>query len=95
MAKRPKASVEIGISLSKLPASGIHAQICGDAHVRNFGAYAAPDGRLVSPDHSRSWKAGGRHQARADQSQHSVKTVFGCACDGKFAGVGNIAILTL
>lgn len=33
--------------LSKLPVSGIHSQICGDAHVRNFGAYAAPDGRLV------------------------------------------------
>jgi uncharacterized protein (DUF2252 family) len=25
----------------------IHAQICGDAHVRNLGAFAAPDGRLV------------------------------------------------
>ena len=33
--------------LAKLPVSGIHTQICGDAHVRNFGAYAAPDGRLV------------------------------------------------
>ncbi len=29
------------------PNSGIEAQICGDAHVRNLGAYAAPDGRLV------------------------------------------------
>ena len=27
--------------------TGIFAQICGDAHVRNLGAYAAPDGRLV------------------------------------------------
>ena len=23
------------------------SQLCGDAHVRNLGAYAAPDGRLV------------------------------------------------
>jgi uncharacterized protein (DUF2252 family) len=23
------------------------SQLCGDAHVRNVGAYAAPDGRLV------------------------------------------------
>jgi uncharacterized protein (DUF2252 family) len=37
----------MALDLSKLPVSGIHAQICGDAHVRNFGAYAAPDGRLV------------------------------------------------
>src|SRR5579864_1852792 len=37
----------MALDLSKLPVSGIHAQICGDAHVRNFGAYAGPDGRLV------------------------------------------------
>lgn len=30
-----------------LPNTGIAAQLCGDAHVRNLGAYAAPDGRLV------------------------------------------------
>src|SRR5271154_1999301 len=29
------------------PNTGIMNQICGDAHVRNLGAYAAPDGRLV------------------------------------------------
>jgi uncharacterized protein (DUF2252 family) len=33
--------------LSLLPNTGIVNQICGDAHVRNLGAYAAPDGRLV------------------------------------------------
>ena len=33
--------------LATLPNSGIVAQLCGDAHVRNLGAYAAPDGRLV------------------------------------------------
>jgi uncharacterized protein (DUF2252 family) len=33
--------------LSVLPNTGILTQICGDAHVRNLGAYAAPDGRLV------------------------------------------------
>ncbi len=32
---------------SLLPHTGIVNQICGDAHVRNLGAYAAPDGRLV------------------------------------------------
>ena len=33
--------------LAVLPHSGIVNQICGDAHVMNLGAYAAPDGRLV------------------------------------------------
>ena len=33
--------------LALLPHTGIVNQICGDAHVRNLGAFAAPDGRLV------------------------------------------------
>jgi uncharacterized protein (DUF2252 family) len=33
--------------LAHLPNTGIVTQLCGDAHVRNLGAYAAPDGRLV------------------------------------------------
>jgi uncharacterized protein (DUF2252 family) len=33
--------------LATLLNTGIVNQICGDAHVRNLGAFAAPDGRLV------------------------------------------------
>jgi uncharacterized protein (DUF2252 family) len=33
--------------LAVLPSTGIVCQLCGDAHVRNLGAYAAPDGRLI------------------------------------------------
>ncbi len=33
--------------LAAHPNTGIVTQICGDAHVRNLGAYGAPDGRLV------------------------------------------------
>ena len=33
--------------LSLVPNTGIHTQLCGDAHVRNLGAFAGPDGRLV------------------------------------------------
>jgi uncharacterized protein (DUF2252 family) len=33
--------------LSLGPNTGIHTQLCGDAHIRNLGAFAAPDGRLV------------------------------------------------
>jgi uncharacterized protein (DUF2252 family) len=33
--------------LSLGPNTGIQTQLCGDAHVRNLGAFAAPDGRLV------------------------------------------------
>jgi uncharacterized protein (DUF2252 family) len=33
--------------LSRLPNSGVVTQLCGDAHVRNLGAYAGIDGNLV------------------------------------------------
>ena len=33
--------------LAALPNTGIISQLCGDAHVRNLGAFGAPDGRLV------------------------------------------------
>ncbi len=33
--------------LAALPNTAIISQLCGDAHVRNLGAFAAPDGRLV------------------------------------------------
>ena len=33
--------------LASLPHCGLEAQISGDAHVRNLGAYAAPDGHLL------------------------------------------------
>ena len=33
--------------LAGTASTGIISQICGDAHVRNLGAFAAPDGRLV------------------------------------------------
>jgi uncharacterized protein (DUF2252 family) len=33
--------------LSFGPRSGLHAQLCGDAHLSNFGVFAAPDRRLV------------------------------------------------
>lgn len=33
--------------LAGYPTTGLNVQICGDAHVHNLGAYAAPDGHLV------------------------------------------------
>lgn len=33
--------------LATTPASGLRAQICGDAHLANFGFYRSPDRRLV------------------------------------------------
>jgi uncharacterized protein (DUF2252 family) len=29
------------------PRTGLHAQLCGDAHLSNFGVLASPDRRLV------------------------------------------------
>ncbi len=52
MAKSPLgyfrgAAPVMAADLSVLPSTGIICQLCGDAHVRNLGAFAAPDGRLV------------------------------------------------
>ena len=33
--------------LARTPISGIETQICGDAHLSNFGVYASPERRLV------------------------------------------------
>jgi Uncharacterized protein conserved in bacteria (DUF2252) len=33
--------------LSKTPSTGLRVQCCGDAHLSNFGVFAAPDRRLV------------------------------------------------
>ncbi len=33
--------------LAGAPRSGLTSQLCGDAHLSNFGTYAAPDRRLV------------------------------------------------
>jgi uncharacterized protein (DUF2252 family) len=33
--------------LAGTPRTGLHVQLCGDAHLSNFGVYAAPDRRLV------------------------------------------------
>jgi len=41
------AAPVMAADMAALPCTGIISQLCGDAHVRNLGAYAAPDGRLV------------------------------------------------
>ena len=41
------AAPVMAADLAMAPNTGIVSQLCGDAHVRNLGAFAAPDGRLV------------------------------------------------
>jgi uncharacterized protein (DUF2252 family) len=41
------AAAIMAADLRDTPATGIRAQLCGDAHLANFGAFAAPDRRLV------------------------------------------------
>lgn len=41
------AAALMAADLADGPRSGLHAQLCGDAHLLNFGVYAAPDRRLV------------------------------------------------
>src|SRR3954453_8394930 len=41
------AAAVMAADLADTPASGLRVQACGDAHLSNFGVYAAPDRRLV------------------------------------------------
>jgi uncharacterized protein (DUF2252 family) len=41
------AAAIMAADLAGTPRSGINVQLCGDAHLENFGAFAAPDRRLV------------------------------------------------
>ena len=41
------AAAPMAWDLGHTPASGIRVQACGDAHLLNFGMFAAPDRRLV------------------------------------------------
>ena len=41
------AAAPMAADLGTLPSSGITVQLCGDAHVANFGIFAAPDRRMV------------------------------------------------
>jgi uncharacterized protein (DUF2252 family) len=41
------AAYVMASDLARTPASGIPVQLCGDAHLGNFGGFAAPDRRLV------------------------------------------------
>jgi uncharacterized protein (DUF2252 family) len=41
------AAAVMAADLATTPVSGFHVQACGDAHLANFGAFAAPDRRLV------------------------------------------------
>jgi uncharacterized protein (DUF2252 family) len=41
------AAAVMSADLATTPVSGLRVQACGDAHLSNFGAFAAPDRRLV------------------------------------------------
>ena len=41
------AAYLMATDLSGTPRTGLHVQLCGDAHLSNFGVYASPDRRLV------------------------------------------------
>jgi uncharacterized protein (DUF2252 family) len=41
------AALVMAADLATTPTSGLRAQLCGDAHLANFGAYASPERRLV------------------------------------------------
>ncbi len=41
------AAYPMAADLADAPRSGLEVQLCGDAHLSNFGVFAAPDRRLV------------------------------------------------
>ena len=41
------AALPMAADLAATPTSGIRVQLCGDAHLSNFGAFASPERRLV------------------------------------------------
>jgi uncharacterized protein (DUF2252 family) len=41
------SAIVMAQDLAGTPKSGIHAQLCGDAHLSNFGAYASPERALL------------------------------------------------
>ena len=41
------AALPMAADLATTPASGLQVQLCGDAHLSNFGAFASPSRRLV------------------------------------------------
>jgi uncharacterized protein (DUF2252 family) len=41
------AALPMAADLAKSPSSGLRVQLCGDAHLANFGAFASPERRLV------------------------------------------------
>ena len=41
------AALPMAADLASRPASGLRVQLCGDAHLSNFGAFASPERRLV------------------------------------------------
>jgi uncharacterized protein (DUF2252 family) len=41
------AAAVMAADLAVTPDSGLRVQACGDAHLSNFGVFAAPDRRLV------------------------------------------------
>jgi uncharacterized protein (DUF2252 family) len=41
------AALPMAVDLERTPTSGLRAQLCGDAHLSNFGAFASPERQLV------------------------------------------------
>ena len=41
------AALLMAADLARVPRSGLNVQLCGDAHLSNFGLFASPERRLV------------------------------------------------
>src|ERR687897_238068 len=41
------AALIMAADLAATPRSGLHVQVCGDAHLSNFGVFASPERQMV------------------------------------------------
>ena len=44
---RGRRALIMAADLASTPSSGLHAQICGDAHLSNFGVFGSPERRMI------------------------------------------------
>ena len=63
-------AAHMAADLAGAPRTGLDVQLCGDAHLSNFGAFAAPDRRLVFSVNDCRARLNGSRLEQAHRRQH-------------------------
>ena len=73
------AALPMAADLAGTPASGLRVQLCGDAHLSNFGAFASPERNLVFDDQA----IAGFAETYADQNERDYAALQAAVKEGK------------